>query len=370
MSLRLHPILSLPALLATSLSPHPAATQDVWETVEVADGVYASVVSDPTVYSQFSNSLIVVGDDAVLIVDPRESAAAGRALVEEVRSITSKPVRWVVNTHWHWDHVGGNQAFVEAYPGVEILAHPETGRLLDTEGATRFAAEVQRLSDRRTRLMEMAERGTTDSGRALTEDDRAMIDAVLAMDETRGAALGQTDLMGPTSTTASSRSLDLGREVVVFAPAPGHTPGDLAVWVPDVGLLFAGDLVEHGFPYVGDGNAFAMAESLEDLADRSPRLVLPAHGPVPDGRQLFDGQREFWNRIHALVDAVPEGSTVTAERLRDPAGEWPGAIDHLVEWLTPGVLPGGFDDEGRPTDRLRAFVEDSLVQAWEGRGRP
>ena len=366
--MRYAPAVSRLALATFLVGNGPLVAQDVWETVEVAQGVYASVVSDPAIYSQFSNSLIVVGEEGVLIVDPRESAAAGRALIEEVRALTSKPVRWVVNTHWHWDHVGGNQAFVEAYPGVEILAHPETGRLIETEGAERFDAEVQRLADRRTRLQAIAERGATDSGRALTEEDRSMIAEVLAMDETRGTALEQTELEGPTSTISSPRTLDLGRDVVVFAPAPGHTPGDLAVWVPDVGILFAGDLVEHGFPYVGDGNAFVMTRSLDDLAEVNPRTVLPAHGPVPGDRRLFEGQREFWRQVHALVVAAPEGTPVTAEVLRDAATGWPGAIDQLVEGLTAEAMPGGFDEEGRPTDRLRGWVEDSLLQAWERRG--
>ncbi|NNM33886.1 MAG: MBL fold metallo-hydrolase [Gemmatimonadetes bacterium] len=335
--------------------------------MQVADGVYASVVEDPEIYSQFSNSLIVIGDEGVLVVDPRESTAAGHALIGEIRSITDVPVRWVVNSHWHWDHLGGNQAFLEAFPGVEILAHPETGRLLDSEGRGRFEDEVQRLVDRRVRLLETAERGTTDSGRPLTEEDRATIDAFLERDEVRRSALEQTELFGPTRTVDGRVALELGRRALVLAPVAAHTPGDLVVWLPDVGILYAGDLVEHGFPWVGDGNAFAMAESLDGLARLEPMVVVPGHGPVPEDRRLFDGQLGFWTHVRALVESAAAGNETTAEDLRDPATPWPDAIDGLVGRISPGAFPGGFDPEGDPTDRLRAFVEESVLQALNDR---
>ena len=341
----------------------PSAAQDVWRTTRIAEGVYASVVDDPEIYSAFSNSLIIVGEDGVLVVDPRESAAAGRALLEEIRSITDQPVRWVVNSHWHWDHLGGNQAFMEAFPEVQIITHPETARLLEEEGQSRFDAEVQRLVDRRERLLEIAERGTTDSGRTLTAEDRATIDGILARDEVRRGALEETRLVGATRFVEDRLSLDVGQNVIVIAPEAAHTPGDLVVWLPEGSVLYAGDLVEHGFPWVGDGNAYAMAESLDDLGALDPDLVLPGHGPVPEDGALFDGQRAYWRSVRELADEVPVGDPLTSESLQDPAGPWPEAIDRLIDLLSPETFPGAFDPEGIPTTRLRGFVEESLLQA-------
>lgn len=363
----------LAGLLLTALVSEHSAAQDVWRTVELADGVYASVVEDSAIYSQFSNSLIVVGDEGVLVVDPRESAAAGRALIAEIRSLTDRPVRWVVNSHWHWDHLGGNQAFVEEFPGVEILAHPETARLLEAEGRSRFVAEVQGLVERRDRLTQIAERGTTDSGRTLTEEDRTTIEEILRRDEVRRDALARTELFGPTRMVEGRVSLELWGadrgEAVVMAPVAAHTPGDLVVWLPHMGILYAADLVEHGFPYVGDGNAFAMAESLDGLARLDPEVVLPGHGPVPTDLRLFDGQRGFWRAVRDLLERTPEETELTAETLEDPGGPWPDAIEQLVGGLSPAAFPGGSDEAGRPRGALRAFVEASLLQASADRGR-
>ena len=347
---------AIPGLVTLALTATSVSGQDVWSIEELGPGVYVSVVSDPAVYSQYANSLIVVGDESVLVVDTRESERLGRVLVEEVRSLTDKPISHVVNTHWHWDHLGGNQAFLDAFPGTEVLGHAETSRLLEEEGRSRFQAQIDQLATRRERLEGIRERGATDSGRQLGPDDYAEIERILTLDATRSEALTRTRLVGPTTLVGSGREIDLGgRTVRVIAPVPAHTPGDLVVWVPDLGLLYMGDLIEHGAPWLGDGDAYAMAPSLHELDGLGASIHMPSHGPVPDDDALFRGQHAFWSQVHELASDADSD---------EDHGE---LVDRLVADADPEGFPGYFSEDGEPSDAFRRFAEESLAQAIRDR---
>src|SRR5262249_55078968 len=98
-------------------------------TVKVADGVYAFLPPEPRSPLVTGNTVLVVGDDGALVVDTGHFPSLARRAIDEIRRITPQPVRYVVNTHWHPDHLFGNGPYRDAYPGVVLLAHEETRRL-------------------------------------------------------------------------------------------------------------------------------------------------------------------------------------------------------------------------------------------------
>src|SRR5512132_2367732 len=100
------------------------AANDLFEFKPVADGVYAAVAA--TRYKVNCNAAVILTDDGVVVVDSHSKPSAARALYTEIQSITKKPVRKVINTHFHWDHWQGNEAYAGASPGVEILASQRT----------------------------------------------------------------------------------------------------------------------------------------------------------------------------------------------------------------------------------------------------
>ena len=101
-----------------------------YETVKVAEGIYAFVPPEPRGGLVSGNSIAVNGDDGVLVVDTGHFPTLARKMIADIRRLTDKPVRYVVNTHWHPDHVFGNGAYREAFPDVNVLAHVETRRLM------------------------------------------------------------------------------------------------------------------------------------------------------------------------------------------------------------------------------------------------
>ena len=114
-----------------------------FEMRPVVPGVWAAVVRGGPRPFAVTNSLVVVSDDGVLVVDTQQSAEAVQDLIGRIREVTDRPVRWVVNTHWHLDHVGGNQALIDAFgPGVAVLAHARTREDMIEQGPARLEREV------------------------------------------------------------------------------------------------------------------------------------------------------------------------------------------------------------------------------------
>jgi glyoxylase-like metal-dependent hydrolase (beta-lactamase superfamily II) len=337
-----------------SAAPDAAATPEpeVWAFEDLGGGVYASVTRAEHGYSRFANSLVVVGDAGVAVVDTRESPAAARALIDSIAVRTDLPVVAVVNTHWHWDHVNGNQAFVEAFPGAEIVGHPETRRLIESEGAARVGERIEALRGRRERLGRWLLQGATDDGRELTNDEVGQAREIVRADSVKIGQLAEVRLTPPTRLVGDSAVIDLGgRSIVVLHPGPAHTPGDLVVLVPDAALAFMGDLIEFGAPFFGDGTVAGSRDALALLDGRGLGRYLPAHGPMDVGVELFRAQRAL---LDDLVDAAHAASDSASVEVAARAL----AVRHA------GALPGF---EGPEDPRLLEYLAETLRQAIEER---
>jgi pyruvate/oxaloacetate carboxyltransferase len=117
------------------------AADDSFEIKPVADGVYAAIAK-PT-YRVNSNTVIILLGDCVLVVDANSTPSAARSLIEQIKKLTPKPVKYVVNTHFHWDHSQGNEAYLSAWPaGVEIISSEATRSNIEQLGIPRWKYEV------------------------------------------------------------------------------------------------------------------------------------------------------------------------------------------------------------------------------------
>ena len=190
-----------------------------------------------------SNAGFVVTDAGVVVVDALGSPALAGELIAEIRRVTAQPIRYVIVTHFHADHVYGLQAFKAA--GASILAHPAGREYLGSDTAR------LRLQASRDELFPWIDETTQLLGadRWLEQEDSTL-------------RLGSHDF----------RIRHVG---------PAHTPEDLVVYLPGTGVLFGGDLVFRGrIPYVGQADSRRWIESLTHLIDFKPRIVVPGHGPV------------------------------------------------------------------------------------------
>jgi len=128
-------LLLLPIALLLFL-PILASAQSQLEVVKVADGVYAALRKEPPGLTTNANSVFIINEEDVVVVDTTLTPGTARELLAAIRKLTSKPVKYVINTHWHDDHIVGNQVFRAAFPAAEFIAHANTRSYLPGAGLT------------------------------------------------------------------------------------------------------------------------------------------------------------------------------------------------------------------------------------------
>jgi len=202
------------AALSLMLFSAPAAAQKAslpFVLKQVGPGVYAAI--DGSDHKAGSNAGFVIGDDGVLVVDSFFNVDAAKALVAEIHRLTPKPIRYVVNTHYHADHTGGDQAMRDA--GAIIIAHRNVRGWVRVNNINLF-------------------------GERITPELRARIEA----------------LPLPDVTIDKDITVWLGSRKVAVRTVLGHTGGDLTIFVPDAKVLFAGDMLWRKVPpNLVDGSA-------------------------------------------------------------------------------------------------------------------
>src|SRR6202163_1246977 len=117
------------------------AAEDLFDIKPVADGIYAAIAKPA--YKINCNAAIILLDDVVLVVDTHSKPSAARALIEQIKKLTPKPVKFVVNTHFHWDHHQGNEAYPSSWPaGIEIISSEATRQNIQRLGIPRIKNEI------------------------------------------------------------------------------------------------------------------------------------------------------------------------------------------------------------------------------------
>lgn len=289
-------LIAIPVLIAcvaglVALRPaeqRPAA----FTFTKIADDVYFAVGTGAV--TVFCNAAVIINESDVMLVDSHVSPVAARSLLDELKAITTKPVKYVVNSHYHFDHSHGNQIYG---PGVEIIGHQFTremlakGNSMRGVGYDRFIGSIPATIERLKR-----QRDTTRDTTA-----RAALDRNIASQERFKA---ETDTVRATPpTVAFDQTLTLyrgGREIRLYFLGRGHTGGDVFVHLPRERVLVTGDILQPGVPFMGDGYFADWPETLERVKALEFDVFLPGHGqPVRDKARityLQEYMRDFWSQ--------------------------------------------------------------------------
>ena len=286
---------SVMALAALSL----AAQEHVVETEthrfeEVADGVY--FVSGTGAMVTRSNAMVVVTEEDVLVVDSHITPAAGRALVEGIGEITDKPIRTLVNTHFHYDHSHGNQAFGL---DVRVVGHEYTRHKMATAPLEEhtFAGS----SERDRQALEELRAALVDA----PEEERAALETRISIQAAHVESTGEIDPVAPDTTLAEKMTFFRGgREIELHFLGRAHTGGDVVVFLPAERLVFTGDMMLGGPPWPGDGWVNEWPATLERLKQLDFDLILPGHGPYFRDRELIDYVQAFHRELWEVVSAL------------------------------------------------------------------
>lgn len=286
-------------LAAVLLAGGLAAGEQVIETEthrfeEVAEGVY--FVSGTGAMVTRSNAMVVVTEEGVLVVDSHITPAAGRALIEGIAQITDEPIRTLVNTHFHYDHAHGNQAFG---PGVRVVGHEYTRHKMATAPLEEHTFKGSSERDRQA-LEEMRAALETAS-----DEEREALETQISIQAAHVASTAEIDPVPPDTTLAEKMTFFRGgREIQLHFLGRAHTGGDVVVYLPAERLVFTGDMMLGGPPWPGDGWVNEWPATLERLKQLDFDLILPGHGPYFRDRELIDHVQTFHRELWEVVSAL------------------------------------------------------------------
>ncbi|MEO3998339.1 quinoprotein relay system zinc metallohydrolase 2 [Mesorhizobium sp. CAU 1732] len=262
---------ALPCCFAQSVL---AATGAEFTLREIADGVFAFQGVDELMHpgneGAICNLGVVVGSDAVAVIDSGGSMAEAQAFIAAITAVTSKPVRYLINTHVHPDHIFGNAAFRAL--GPTIVGHQNLPAALEARGEYYLRSYREQLGDK---LMEGIE------------------------------------IVPPTLLVEDMLELDLGGRVLQLkAWDAAHTDNDLTVHDPTTGTLFAGDLVFMGHLPTIDGSLLGWLRQMNRLAGIDAVRVVPGHGPAPsEWPDALEAERRYFEVLaRDLRLAIKEGT--------------------------------------------------------------
>jgi imidazolonepropionase-like amidohydrolase/glyoxylase-like metal-dependent hydrolase (beta-lactamase superfamily II) len=287
-------------------------------TVEkLAEGVYAVVRREPPSLYFESNSLFIIGDSSVAVVDAQFSLASTRAVLAALRGLTAKPVKYVINTHGHDDHVTGNQVYRDAFPGVEFIAHRSTRDEMVADGARRRTEFLAGLPGTIGYFRSLLVDGKGPDGEPISEEERAGFAGDSAIGARFLAEAPSLELVPATSVVDDRLTLRQGtRTIEILHLARGHSAGDLIVYLPAEKIVAAGDLVVAPVPLVGSTSHPAeFIVALDRLRRLKPAIIVPGHGPIQRDLTHVDRVIQLLVSIREQVSlAIARGDSLPAVR--------------------------------------------------------
>ncbi len=260
---------------------------------KIADNVYSYVdVKGGSPRNSFgANAGIIIGKKGIVVIDTLISSNEAKRFIKDIRAITDKPVKYVVNTHSHLDHTFGNADFRRL--GAVIISQENCKKNMEknSEAALKNAGAF-----------------------GLTEKD---------MEGTR--------IVYPVLTFNDRMEIDLGdQKVELIYPGPSHTDGSILVYLPDKKILFAGDaLFTNYHPFMAEGNIESWIKALDFILKMDADIIIPGHGPV-SGKKDVEEMKEYltaFDKKAGELSSQSQDADFIAAEIRKalpqrPEGEW------------------------------------------------
>jgi cyclase len=329
-----------------------------FELVKMADGVYAAIRKEPPGLTVNGNSVFIINENDVIVVDTTLTPGTAKEEIAALRKLTTNPVKYVVNTHWHDDHIMGNQAYRDAYPGVEFIAHANTREYLPTTGLgnRKLAMSEQGYPGFIAALKNRLTKKQSVFGGPMDDEEIATYASDIQIAERYMAENPGAQIILPTITLENRLTLYRGnRTIDILYLGRGHTSGDIVVHLPAEGIVIAGDLVIWPVPYVGNPQSHPgdWAGTLDKLLGLKHTAIIPGHGPVlTDDSYVKLMARLFGSMKKQVEAAVARGETLEQTRKvvnldefqRVFAGESRMRRDVFVSYVMGAGLAVAFSD--------------------------
>jgi glyoxylase-like metal-dependent hydrolase (beta-lactamase superfamily II) len=285
----------------------PATEGNLFDLQKVADGVYFAH-AHPQAMVNCNAAIFVRSKDAV-VVDAHSKPSAAASLIAQIkREVTAKPVRYVINTHFHWDHTQGNHAYRQANEKVDYIATATTKQLMQDQSLARLKSslddEVPKQIDA---LQARAAHSTSAAEKAFCAEQVRQMQAYQA-------ELNDYTLELPTITFDKTYLLqDPAFDLHLEFHGRAHTAGDLFVLCPQQRALATGDAVHGWLPNLTDGFPRLWPGTIDDVARADFKYTLGGHGPLQADRTVMMNQRNYIEELTEKVEAGKKAGLTLAE---------------------------------------------------------
>ena len=282
------------AAWARALAPPAAAS--LFDIEKVNEGIYFAQARPQAEVN--CNSAIFVNSNGVLVVDTHSKPSAAAWLIAQIKKeVTSKPVRFVVNTHFHWDHIQGNQAYRATGGEIDFIASKPTGQLMSDLAQKRLQASLDEVPKQIDQMRARADKSGLAAEKAFCEEQIRQLQAYQA--EMRNFTLEL-----PTITFEKSYVLkEGGEELHLEFHGRAHTAGDVVVFCPAKRVVATGDMIHGALPFMADGFPKSWPKTIDSVAALGFDKVCPGHGAVHKNRQIMTSMRNYIEELTERVEA-------------------------------------------------------------------
>jgi cyclase len=299
----------LPLISSEQARPTPART-------ELAPGIFLFTTAGYGDVGLDGNSIAITSREGVLVFDTNGTPGAAAEVLAQIRALTAQPVRWIVSSHWHWDHWYGTQTYQQAFPDVRVVSH-EKNRQLMMGPALEFNRPF--LEEQLPAYLQRMEKRTA---------DRPDLGPLLEADKAFLAQKKNVQLVFPNVTFTDRLAIELGeRHIEVLNYGRGVTPGDTFVYLPAEKILLLGDLIVNPITFALSGYPTEWLRVLEKVDALDATTIVTGHGAPLHDKMLLRATMEVFRVL------LREGKAAKAKGLDpDQAKEaiFPGLHDLMV----------------------------------------
>src|SRR5688572_23578522 len=298
-------VMILPILLVSQ----SANTTGNFKVNKIAEGIYAIIRTEPASLWFNPNNVFIIGKRDVIVVDSNITSEHTREVLAELRKLTDKPVKYVINTHWHEDHIIGNRVYRDAFPGVKFVGHRSTLVDLPEVGGANRKGTLQNGKGFIGLLEGKLEIGENLAGQKISEEERLGYASDIKLVSSYLAESKNFEIVLPTVLVDDRLDLSQDkRRIEVRFLGKAHTRADLIVYLPDEKILVSGDLIVHPVPLVGSTSyPLEYGTTLEKLLALDASVIVPGHGPV-----MRD--KSFLRQMIGLLNSIKQQSEASAKR--------------------------------------------------------
>lgn len=332
----------------------------------LAEGVYVFRAPSDLDYWTSTNSVVVVNADDVTVFDSCTRAVTARAVIAEIRKLTGKPVRTLINSHWHQDHWSGNDEYAKAFPGLRIVSTAETRAYMFRMGPRFFVGELDEfgLARKREELAAAIRTGKLADGSPLTPEVRARKEHSIAMASQFGAEVLALPRVLPNLVYRDEMTFWSGPREFRLMSVTGDATASTVLYLPAEKVLVMGDVLVS--PEDGKGpppwttNSYAVTpwlDSLRRLDALDATAIVPGQGPAMHDKTYLRRTIELFAAVIQQVHAALEHGKVKLAEVRAAVD-----VDRIGLAYTPGAAK--VDDDFRLW--LDYFTKKALQESLDG----